>query len=395
LGKLLRACAWAETTLALSWVKYRPSSVEADQKTLTLKVWQDGKFYTFRGCKGTVKGSWKANEICFLSFDFKGVLETHADGAPVIPTGIETTLPPTLLSARAGLWEFHEDNIELGSGVAGAADVLRDGAAFNLQLAVTFTPSATWQARRARVYIDRVGAPTAASTIWATINADAVGDPGAILFTSDVIQANKIDVNAGYVDFLFPTLVTPLTAATPYWLVLDGNYAVAPANAIEWSTVVCLAPAQRSKFFDAAWAATALKNYRYELLGGVKADLLLSDLEINDGNAITERPDWNDAEGWSYPLITNHNFVIGITPEEELNAVRDFFQYHRSSTPLYFGMRIGNTVGNIIDLYSPNVTVGKAGDWGDKGGITTHVIELVCQETLYSSSADEMVITFW
>lgn len=106
LGKLLKACGFGETIVALTSVTYAPKSLNADVPSLTLAIYRGGLRKQLRGCRGLVKYSAKSGEPGLLDFTFRGVYAAVADVATLTPTGVETTLPPALLSAALSVQGF-------------------------------------------------------------------------------------------------------------------------------------------------------------------------------------------------------------------------------------------------------------------------------------------------
>lgn len=105
-GKLLKACGFGETVVASTSVTYAPISALANIPTLTLGVYRDGLKKTLKGARGNVKYSAKSGEPGMLEFEFLGVYEEVIDAAILTPSGVETTIPPVLLSANFSIASF-------------------------------------------------------------------------------------------------------------------------------------------------------------------------------------------------------------------------------------------------------------------------------------------------
>lgn len=97
LGKLLKACGMGETIVAGTSVTYAPISTSIP--SVTIALYRDGVKKQIRGARGSVKYSGKDGEPGMLEFTFQGVYDGVSDVSLLTGSGIETTLPPALLSA--------------------------------------------------------------------------------------------------------------------------------------------------------------------------------------------------------------------------------------------------------------------------------------------------------
>lgn len=97
LGKLLRACKFSETVVAVTSVTYAP--ISTGEPSLTMALYKDGIKKQLRGARGNVKYVGKSGEPGYLEFTFMGVYDGVTTVALLNPTGVETTLPPALLLA--------------------------------------------------------------------------------------------------------------------------------------------------------------------------------------------------------------------------------------------------------------------------------------------------------
>lgn len=104
LGKLLKACGFGETVVASTSVTYAPTS--ASISSLTIALYRDGIKKQMRGARGNVKYVGKAGEPGMLEFEFKGVYDGVSDVSILTGSGIETTLPPALLTAAFAVGGF-------------------------------------------------------------------------------------------------------------------------------------------------------------------------------------------------------------------------------------------------------------------------------------------------
>lgn len=105
-GKLLRACGFGETVNAGTSVIYAPISALASIPTLTLGIYRDGLKKSLKGARGNVKYEAKSGEPGMLEFEFLGVYDAVADATILTPSGIESTIPPSLLSAAFSIASF-------------------------------------------------------------------------------------------------------------------------------------------------------------------------------------------------------------------------------------------------------------------------------------------------
>lgn len=99
IGKLLIACGFGETVVALTSVTYAPISTLANITTLTIALFKDGLKKMIKGARGNVKYTAKVGEPGMFEFEFFGVYDSVADVAMLTPSGVETTVPVALLSA--------------------------------------------------------------------------------------------------------------------------------------------------------------------------------------------------------------------------------------------------------------------------------------------------------
>ena len=105
-GKLLRACGFTETVVAVTSVTYAPESSLALIPTLSLAVYRDGVREAIRGARGNVKYSAKNGEPGMWEFEFLGVYDGVTDVALLTPSGVETTVPIALLNATFSVAGF-------------------------------------------------------------------------------------------------------------------------------------------------------------------------------------------------------------------------------------------------------------------------------------------------
>lgn len=106
LGKLLRACGFNETVVASTSVTYAPTSALANIPTLSMAIYKDGLRKALKGARGNVKYSAKAGEPGMFEFEFVGVYDGTTDVAILTPSGVDTTVPVSLLAATFSIASF-------------------------------------------------------------------------------------------------------------------------------------------------------------------------------------------------------------------------------------------------------------------------------------------------
>lgn len=98
IGKLLKACGFGETVVAVTSVTYLPASTGVG--SMTLALYNDGIIYKIWGARGNVSLKLEKGKPGMLHFLFTGADFSVADGA-MLSTGIsyETTKPQPFLAA--------------------------------------------------------------------------------------------------------------------------------------------------------------------------------------------------------------------------------------------------------------------------------------------------------
>lgn len=96
IGKLFKACGLGETLVAVTSATYDPISTA--HPSVTIGLYRDGIRKQIRGARGTFKISTKVGEPMFCEFTFEGTYDGVTDQAILTGTGIESTLPPTMLN---------------------------------------------------------------------------------------------------------------------------------------------------------------------------------------------------------------------------------------------------------------------------------------------------------
>lgn len=105
-GKYFRSCGMKEVVAAATSVTYTPESARASIPSMTLAAYRDGLRKLIKGARGNMKYSSKSGELGMLEFEFIGVDVDVTDVALPTPSGVETTIPPTLLSAAFSIAAF-------------------------------------------------------------------------------------------------------------------------------------------------------------------------------------------------------------------------------------------------------------------------------------------------
>ena len=106
IGKLLRACGFGETVVAVTSVTYAPVSALASVPTLTVAIYQDGVRKQIKGARGNVKYDAQDGQPGSFEFTFIGVYDAVSDQTLLTPSGVETTVPVALLSAQFATGSF-------------------------------------------------------------------------------------------------------------------------------------------------------------------------------------------------------------------------------------------------------------------------------------------------
>lgn len=381
-GKALRCCGYTETVEATVKSEYTPDLVGADIPSCTVKLFKDGMQRTGRGCRGTASCEVEGNGIAYIQFEFTGVFESETDEAE--PAGIvyESDDPPVMVDADYVLLPYHTSKIDVPTAF-GVEEILRDGAASNMMFAVDITTPAggATKIKVVRTRLRQLGTPAGHTNgYWLTIEGDAAGDPdGVPIGTSRFIDPDAYPITnvAGgeWVDIYFDTEVS-LLAGTTYWLVLQGDYTVSAINAIAWQTQAVAAPAQRCRFYDAAWAALPLKNVVFQPMDAVLTDLITAGVTWDLVNQVGLRPNVNDVEGFQSGWVSQRTGAGTVEPEEELDANRDFFQSLRTSEILCQLYKLGTARGNFVEFKMPYTQIIDANTWGEREGVLTRPLGL-------------------
>lgn len=127
LGKLLRACGFLETLVAVTSATYTPDQTVAAVPSVSVGLYRDGLRKLIRGARGNVKYVAKNGEPGMWEFEFVGVYDGVADIALITPSGVETTVPVPLLTAQFSIAAFSafcsQVAFDMGNVMAPRADI--------------------------------------------------------------------------------------------------------------------------------------------------------------------------------------------------------------------------------------------------------------------------------
>ena len=133
LGVLLQACGFVETVNAGDSVVYTPTSTAANQKSVTLDIYQDGILFQLSGCRGTVTGNLTTGEVGKLSFTLSGHYtrtgsQSPTDAALPPDPSYVSALPPPVIGASLVLGGFSNPvaadvTFDMGLQVSKPADI--------------------------------------------------------------------------------------------------------------------------------------------------------------------------------------------------------------------------------------------------------------------------------
>lgn len=195
IGKLLRACGFGETVVAVTSVTYAPVSALASIPTLTVAVYVDGVKKAIKGARGNVKYESQDGQPGFYEFTFIGVYDSVADVALLTPSGVETTVPVALLTAQFSVQTFSafcsKVSFDMGNTLTPRPDI-NTGAGYISTLLTGRAPKATFDPELELVathdFYGRLLAGTTGVLTWRH-----TGSAGNIcIFSAPVCQYTKI-----------------------------------------------------------------------------------------------------------------------------------------------------------------------------------------------------------
>lgn len=170
---------------------------------------------------------------------------------------------------------------------------LRLGAADNILLAASYTPSENEHIKEIHLLLVKAGTITSGKVVSVSIQGDSSGDPdGTALGTSANVETDTIGSSARWIKFTFTNHVQ-LVANTAYHVVLTGDYTVSGTNYVAWvSDSVSSGGNQEIK--DASWADVATQNFNCSALVWDLSAFALTEPVLWGG---TEYPAIYDAPG--------------------------------------------------------------------------------------------------
>lgn len=200
---------------------------------------------------------------------------------------------------------------------------LRLGAADNISLAASFTPTADEHVKEIHLLLKKVGTITTGKVVSVSIQSDSAGDPdGTALGTSVNVETDDIPASSAWVKFTFTNHVQ-LIRNTVYHVVLAGDYTVSASNYIAWiSDTVSSGGNQEIK--DASWADVATENFNVESRVWNLAALALAEPILYAGSEI---PAVFDSPGTVFTVgeteLTSEDPSIELRGEDVTPAVND------------------------------------------------------------------------
>ena len=113
--------------------------------------------------------------------------------------------------------------------------ILRYASNNGVKLAQGFTPTISAGVGRIDLKLKKNGTPT--GNIWVTIETDNAGVPsGTSLGQSSNVDVSTLGAEA-FVTFSFASPTSPLTAESPYWIVLQGDYTASSTDDAELRSI--------------------------------------------------------------------------------------------------------------------------------------------------------------
>jgi len=356
---ILKACGFTASNIASFSDTFTITADPAGNASTTFKTWMGAavgstaKSKTAAGVRYNLTVPFNPGEKVNAQCDGQGVFAADADDTVLAASGEPTQKPVALKGICQRLLEYHADNNETIDGVV---EGLRDGAASNIKLARSFTQGTTAQkVGMIRLPLALVGSPqNETNGVWITIEGDSAGDPDGTPITngtSAYVATTSISSTQTWVNFTFTKGSEPtLSASTDYWIVFQGDYDTDASNHVSIDTESVGAGAQDSAYYDAAWAALALKNLSMQILVATDPNLKFGPSEFNMNNVIELREDPCASQGWESGGIVDRHIQVSLTPEEMLDANWDLGDLFDDADELYWECVVGTTSGNIVEF---------------------------------------------
>lgn len=198
---------------------------------------------------------------------------------------VNCTFTNTDATAGNGV-RFSQDttnNIELITG-SDSTTSLRTGATTNVKIAQKITVGASdITVNVASLSLARVGAfdKQDAEAITVTLETDTAGAPSGTPVTngtSTALDPYLLNTTSEWVNFSFASNVT-LTAATVYWVVLQGTYTVSTVDNIKWdvdTTAGAYAGGDGATYNGTSWTVAADNDYMFSIYRKHTRDLTIT-----------------------------------------------------------------------------------------------------------------------
>jgi hypothetical protein len=292
-----------------------------------------------------------------MQFEGQGGLSSDADATVLAASAEDTTDAPAMVSTNLLIAEDHAASVYADDG---AIEIVNEGAANNLKLALSFTQSggnATLVGYL--VKLQKLGTPASETNGFSIqVETDNAGDPSDTpVANTTVTKATSLIDDGGFVWYMF--LLSrgsrgTLTNAVAYHIVVEGDWTASATDSIQIDTDAVLAGAQTCKYYDAAWAALALKNLCIIPLTMPEGndDLKFGETTINLNNEVSLTPDDpSDAQGFPEADIMAADPTITVSPRETLDSEVDLAEYYDDQDDVTFYCQIGSTAGNIVELF--------------------------------------------
>lgn len=124
-------------------------------------------------------------------------------------------------------------------------------------------------------------------------------------------------------------------------------------------------------------------------IGGIST-FYASSFSIDMANDVVIRDNINNAEGYAGAMITGRAPMATFDPEAELVATHDFFGKMKSGAEMEFEVHVGNTKGNVVTFYGPNVQY-RSINYGERNSIRTMDVQMGLTT---NTSDNELVVGF-
>ncbi len=118
--------------------------------------------------------------------------------------------------------------------------------------------------------------------------------------------------------------------------------------------------------------------------------LYASSFSFDMGNDVVIRENINNAEGYAGALIVARAPTSSFDPEAELVADHDFFGKMKTGDEMEFEVHVGNTKGNVVTFYGPNVQY-RSMNYGERNSIRTMDVQMALTT---NNADDEILIAF-